>query len=350
MTPREFRGEAVRSILLIRLYFIGDVLLATPVLEALRARFETASIVVLIKKRARDILTGNPHVNEVLEYDGVERYHSPVWLTRLALDLRRRRFDLAVDLTGDLRSSWLMLAADPGFRVGVNHVGLGWLLDRRIPYRSEGHVVDHLLKAVEPVGAILADAAPSVYLTEDERSAGSAFLRRAGVDPLGSFVVLSPGANWAYRRWPPDRFALLARAIHERMGATPVVAGSAADVEIAERVVEGSGGVAVSVAGKTSVRELAAVSSLAAGFVGNDSGPMHVAAAVGTPVVGLFGPNTPERFAPRGAPARVLWARLPCSPCGQKECQRPSDPCMETIEVEEVFAALSSLIDEGVRP
>ena len=223
MTPREFQGDAVRSILLIRLYFIGDFLLATPVLEALRERFETASIVVLIKKRARDILKGNPHVDEVLEYDGVERYHSPVWLTRLALGLRRRRFDLAVDLTGDLRSSWLMFAADPGFRVGVNHAGLGWLLDRRIPYRSEGHIVDHLLKAVEPVGAVLDDAAPSIYLTEPERGAGAALLKRAGVDPLRPFVVLSPGANWAHRRWPPDRFALLARAIHERLGAVPEI-------------------------------------------------------------------------------------------------------------------------------
>ncbi len=121
MRPREFVPESVRSILVIRLYFLGDVLSSTPVMAALRARFENAHIAVLIKRRARDVLKGNPHVDEVIVYDEVERYHSPVWLWRLALRLRRQRYDLAVDLTGDHRSSWLLAAAEPGFRAGLNH-------------------------------------------------------------------------------------------------------------------------------------------------------------------------------------------------------------------------------------
>ena len=130
MRERSFDPAAVRSILVIRLYFIGDVLLSTPVFAALKDAFPGASLTVLVKKRATDVLRNNPNVNRVLEYDAVPRYHSPVWQGRLAATLRRERFDLVVDLTGDLRSSWLVFAADPGFRVGFNHAGLGFLLDR----------------------------------------------------------------------------------------------------------------------------------------------------------------------------------------------------------------------------
>lgn len=349
MRAREFDPESVSSILVMRLYFLGDVLLSTPVFEALKRRFPRAPLSVLIKRRARDILINNPFVDEVLEYDAGGRNHGPAWRARLAVDLRRRRFGLAVDLTGDLRTSWLLFAADPGFRIGVNHAGLGFLLDRRTPYRAEGHVVDHLLRVVEPVGARLDTAVPALYLTEEERASAAGLLERVGVKPGRRFVLLSPGANWPPRRWPPDRFGALARSVRERMGFVPVVAGGADETRLADEVVSRSGGSAVSLAGRTTIRELAAVAGLASAFVGNDSGPVHIAASQGTPVVALFGPNTPERFAPRGAPSRVLWARHPCSPCDQRRCLRPSDPCMEAITLDGVLEALESLLEDDAR-
>ena len=125
--------------------------------------------------------------------------------------------------------------------------------------------------------------------------------------------------------------------------------GSSSDAGLAEQVVSHSDGAAVSLAGDTDVRGLAAVAARSAVFVANDSGPMHVAASQGTPVVALFGPNTPETYAPRGGPARVIWHRYPCSPCDQKTCVRQEDPCMEAIEVAEVLDAVGSLLSEGDR-
>ncbi len=346
MGKRAFHPADVRAILVVRLYFVGDVLLATPVLEALRATFPDAGITTLIKRRARDVLLENPHVDEVLEYDAVPHYHSPRWLWRLAQTLRRRRFDLAVDLTGDMRSSWLLFAADPAFRVGVNHAGAGFLLDRRRPYRSPGHVVDHLVSVVETVGAgVTGEPSPRIYLTLDEISRAGALLAEGGLGDGSPFVLMSPGANWAYRRWPADRFGRLAARVLERTGLRSVVAGTAEDAPLAESVVAASSGAAVSVAGRTGLRELAGLAGLARAFVGNDSGPMHVAASQGTPVVALFGPNTPTRFAPRGAPSRVIWPDYPCSPCSQKRCVRREDPCMESIEVGAVLEALEELLD-----
>jgi lipopolysaccharide heptosyltransferase II len=347
LKPREFRPETVKSILVIRLYFVGDVLLSTPVFEALKSAFPEAKLALVIKKRASGVVLGNPFVDEIIEYDAPRSYHSPRAVTRLALRLRRERFGLAVDLTGDLRSSWLLFAADPSFRVGFNHAGLGLLLDRRLPYRSDGHVVDHLLKTVEAVGATLEDPVPKLYLSDDERRLAVALLESVGVAEDTRFAVISPGANWDMRRWMPERFGELAALANERLGLKSVVTGSPDDATVADQVVRSSRGAAVDLVGRTDVRQLAAVAAAADAFVGNDSGPMHIAASQGTPVVALFGPNTPRRFAPRGAPYRVLWPGFPCSPCDQKRCVRKSDPCMASIGVDEVLAALTSLLTEG---
>jgi predicted lipopolysaccharide heptosyltransferase III len=348
--PRAFDPAAVSSILLIRLYFIGDVLLSTPVMNALKTTFPDARLSVLIKKRARPVLEANPFVDEIIEYDAVARYHSPVWMASLAARLRRARYDLAVDLTGDLRSSWLLVAAEPGFRIGFNHARCGFLLDRSIPYRSTGHAVDHLLDSVRAVGALPADPMPRMYVTDAERARARELLAGRGVADGAPYVVVAPGANWPFRRWPAERFGALAASARASHGVTTVVAGSDRDAALAEAVVRESRGAAVALAGRTDLRELAAVAAGARAFVGNDSGPLHIAASQGTPVVALFGPNTPVRFAPRGASSRVLWARFPCSPCDQRRCRRPDDPCMEAIAVDEAAAALAELLDEGAAP
>lgn len=346
---REFHPELVRSIIVLRLYFLGDVLLSTPVLASLKGAFPNAHLAVLIKRRARAILERNPHVDEIIEYDGCESYHSPRWLLRLASSLRRRRFDLAIDLTGDHRSSLLLLAADPGYRAGFNHAGLGFVLDRRIPYLAEGHVVDHLLSSVEGIGAPIERPAPAIYVTEEEERAAAMILENAGLSSKSLFLVVSPGANRALRRWPPERFGRVAARARDEFGMRSVVTGGPRDADLGEQVVRSSGGAAVSLAGRTSVREYAALAGLARAFVGNDSGPMHIAAARGTPVVALFGPTTPERFAPRGAKRRIIWSGAECSPCGQRRCVRPDARCMDAIDVEEVVASLRSVLEEEAR-
>ncbi|MBM3307175.1 MAG: lipopolysaccharide heptosyltransferase II [Candidatus Eisenbacteria bacterium] len=346
MRPRRFHPESVSAVLLIRLYFIGDVLLSTPVMNALKTAFPTARLSVLVKRRATPVLEGNPFVDEIIEYDAVPRYHSPVWLASLAAKLRRARYDLAVDLTGDLRSSWLLAAADPGFRAGFNHAGCGFLLDRSIPYRAQGHVVDHLLDAVRPLGAVPSDPVPRMYVADEERTRARAVLASVGVVARAPFLALSPGAGWESRRWPAARFGALARLAHERHGMPSVVTGSPSDAALADAVARASGGAAVSVAGAADLRVFAALVGQARAFVGNDSGPMHVAASQGTPVVALFGPGTPERFGPRGAPSRVLWPRYACSPCSRRRCGRRDGWCMESISVERAGAALDELLAE----
>lgn len=339
MKTRDFHSGSVRSILVIRLYFIGDVLLSTPVFAALRDSFPGASITVLVKARAQEVLSGNPDVDEVLVYDAVRRYHSPLWAWRLGRALRSRRFDLVVDLTGDLRSSWMLLASDPGYRIGFNHTGLGVLLDRRIPYRAEGHVVDHLLGAPALVGASTDRTDPRIYIKDKERRAA-----REIAGPAGGYLAMAPGSNNPLRRWPPARYGRLARRAAASLGLSTVFVGSSADESLCAEAESVSQGAGRSVAGRTDLRMLAASLAGARAFVGNDSGPMHLAAAAGTPVVGLFGPSTPVRFGPRGAPSRVVARTPPCSPCSQRTCRASGGPCLETIPVDEVESALADLV------
>ncbi len=345
MKQRVFHPETVKRILVIRLYFIGDMLLSTPALAALRDTFPHASITVLLKKRARDVLVGNPDVDELIIYDAVPRYHSPAWTWRLGALLRRRRFDLAVDLTGDLRSSWALFVADPGYRVGVNRVGLGRLLDRRVPYRSEGHVVDHLLDAVGLAGAKTERTEPRMYLSDAEREAARSL---SGDEP---YLAMAPGAQSPLRRWPAERYGELAARARRDRGMRTLFTGTASDAPLcveAERRSEGAG---TSLAGRTGdLRVLGALFEGARAYVGSDSGPLHIAAAVGTPVVGLFGPNTPNRFAPRGAPSRLVVRTPPCSPCAQDRCMGETGPCLRTIGVDEVAHALSSLLEDTEGP
>jgi len=349
MRRRIFHPESVRSILVMRLYFLGDVVLATPVLEALKRRFPDARLTVLAKKRAAAVLTANPNVDEIVLYDSVPDYHMPGRQWRLAQRLRRERFDLAVDLSGNLLSSWLLWAADPAYRVGFNHAGFPRVLDYRIPYVSDGSVVEHLLTAVAPLGAT-AEPTPRIYLTDEERENVAGLLEREGVGRDEPFAVLAPGANWEYRRWPAERHASLARLLCSEDGIRTVLTGGDEDEELCAKVAIASGGSALSLAGRLDVRGLAAAAERAVLFVGSDSGPMHIAAAVGTPVVALFGPNTPDRFAPRGSTSRVIRHEYPCSPCDQKQCVRPNDPCMSAITVDEVLTAARDLLRRTTTP
>ncbi len=343
MKTRVFHPESVRSILVMRLYFLGDVVLATPVLEALGRKFPDARLTVLVKQRGAAVLAANPYVDEVVLYDAVPDYHMPRSQWRLARRLRRSRFDLAVDLSGNLQSSWLLWVVDPAYRVGFNHAGFPRLLDHRIPYVTDGSVVEHLLSAVEPLGAT-AEPVPRIYLTDAERVRVTDILAGAGIGCDEPFAALAPGANWEYRRWPAERHAELARRLVAEKGLRSILVGGAEDGELCARIADAPGGSAHSLAGELDIRELAATVERASVFVGSDSGPMHIAAAVGTPVVALFGPNTPDRFAPRGSASRVIRHEYPCSPCEQKQCVRPDDSCMSAITVDEVFEAAGSFI------
>jgi heptosyltransferase-2 len=206
--------------------------------------------------------------------------------------------------------------------------------------------VHRYLALVRTLGAVEADPRPSLGLPASLLEQADALLRARGVAPGRTVVGLNAGATYGEAKcWPQERFASLARLLRDRLGAAILAVGGAAERERAGAVCAPLGPDGINVAGETTVAQLAALAARCAVFVSNDTGPMHLAAAVGTPVVALFGPTSFRRTGPWGPTHRIVCAPVPCSPCYRRECDR-GEGCMAAIPVERVREAVEQLLRE----
>jgi len=331
----------MNNILVVKLRYIGDVLLATPVIRVLRDRFPDARITAAVKRGTEDILKWNPDLSEVLV---VERGGLSVQ-ARFVGDLRRRRFDCVLDLTDGDRSAILALLSGAPVRIGFNdeHRWRGLLYSSVVQAPAGFHRVEHDLEAVRPLG-IIPKAGPLVLRTapEDDEDA-SRLLNEIGVS--GSrFVMIQPGARYWFKAWPAERFAELADRLTDAFGCRVLVGGDEKDRGVAEAIRDKARSAPVVLAGRTTLLHYAAIIKRCDLCVGNDNGPMHMAAALGTPVVALFGPSNPREWGPRGEKVQVLYKGLDCRRCFHPTCERGEESCMKQISVEEVFAAAKKLL------
>ena len=339
----------MRNILVIKLRYIGDVLLATPVLRALRERFPEARVAVAVNRGTEDILRGNPDLNEVLV---VER-GGPAEQWRFLREIRRRRFDCVIDLTDGDRSAILARFSGAPVRIGLNEEhrwrGLLYTAVAR-PGPEMTHRLERDLEAVRPLG-IQPKAWPLTLNTspEDDEAAARLLNEATGgqVSRVKRLVMLQPGARYWFKAWPPERFAELAGRLAGKHGCTILIGGDAKERELAEAIRGAAGKAAVSLAGRLTLLQYAAVLKRCALFVGNDNGPMHMAAALGVPVVALFGPSNPSEWGPRGSRTEVIYKGLDCRRCFHPTCTRGEDSCMRQITVDEVFAAAGRLLAQG---
>ena len=306
LAPRPSPPRIVpKRILVIRLDRIGDVVLSTPVLQQLRETYPQAFIGMMVRPACRDLVDGNPHVNEVLVYDKHGPHHSLLTTVRFARGLLRRfRFDTAVVLHPTNRSHWIPWLAGIPRRIGYNRK-CAWLLTHRVPHRKhEGtkHEAEYALDMLRVLGIEPATPTPMVPIHPAADHRVRQLLRQQGVDDSAILVAMHPFASDSSRCWPAERFAQLAdRLTHEHRAHIVVVAGPE-DAPQARTVVRLMRQRAVNFAGALSIGELAALLARCRLLVSNDSGPVHIAAAVGTPVVAIFGRNQPGINAARWRP------------------------------------------------
>jgi lipopolysaccharide heptosyltransferase II len=322
-------------ILFIKPSSLGDVVHAIPALRALRAAHPSAHITWLVKRQWA------PLVERV---DGVDRVW-PVeggflrWLTAVPA-LRAERFDIAVDLQGLLRSGLIAWLSGAPRRVGFAAGREGsprFYTDRITVPARDTHAVDRYLLVARALGA--AAAPPAFGLRELASDAGEVERRLAesGLAAGTRWVAVNASARWLTKRWPVERFAVVADRIQsEGLGRIAVIGGPE-DREVAHALARAMRTPLVDLAGAFDLGLLPALLRSAAVLLTNDSGPMHVAAAVGTPVVALFGPTSPARTGPYGAGHAVLVAGIPCSPCYSRQCTN-----------EEPLACLTALTPDAV--
>ena len=335
--------------LVIQTAFLGDVVLTTPLLDAVAARHGPVDVVTT--PAAAPLIETHPAVRQVIPYDKKGRDRGLKGLLRLTRTLRAERYDWAYLPHRSLRTALLVRLARIPRRVGFDD---GWPLfytDVR-PRPKTGHEVDRLLALALPAlparpaltGAAMAPPRPTLVISTEDRAATETFLGVHGVE--APFVALAPGSIWGTKRWP--YYGELAQRLAARFAI--VLVGGPEDAGLAEevvRAVEGGGGRwrAVNGCGKLTLRQSAEAIRRASVLVTNDSAPLHFAQAVGTPTVAIFGSTVPSfGFGPRGPRDRVVGldglACRPCSAHGPPRCPLGHHRCMRSLPVEDVLHAI----------
>ncbi|MBI4341008.1 MAG: lipopolysaccharide heptosyltransferase II [Candidatus Omnitrophica bacterium] len=342
-------APAPKRIVVIRLDRLGDVILSTPVVEALRRRYPHAFIAMMVRSSCAEAVEGNPFLNEVIRYDKEGAHHHPWATARFARALRRFEFDTALILHPSNRSHWIAWLAGIPARIGYDRKQ-SWLLTHRLPHRKqEGvqHEAAYAAQMLEVFGITAVPLRPFVPVAPRAIEQVEALLAQASIHSGEPLVAIHPSASCVSKRWRPERFAAVAdRLAAERAVRLCLVAGSA-DAVYAQQVAHAMRQPAVNFAGRLSVAELAALLQRCRLLISNDSGPVHVAAAVGTPVVAIFGRNqaglSPKRWGPLGEGHVVLHKEVGCVTCLAHQCDI-NFLCLNTLSVDEVFDAACSVL------
>jgi lipopolysaccharide heptosyltransferase II len=340
-----------RRILIIKPSSLGDIVHALPTLSAIRRRFPSAQVAWLVRKEWTEILEGHPDLNEVLTVD--RRWGS--WLSVIAR-LRLSRFDVAVDLQGLFRSGLVARVSGAPVRVGFAEGREGspfFYTDRvTLPVPSKApwrllpmHAVDRNLAVAAYLGADISQPHFPIPAFPEEAQRVQRKLAGLGVDPLDVLIAVAPVDRRAVRSWPIERFVETAARLQKMHDVRIVLVGTPAQRWIVEPFAAAVGRGLVDLVGKTTVRELVALLRQVRLLLANDSAPLHIAAALGTPVVGLFGPTNPARARPYGEGHRVVQAGLACSPCESRACSNPHRfECFTAIGVDQVVESALQLL------
>lgn len=361
--PKANASTAARHILVSLLCPIGDTLLATPALAALRRAYPRAEITVLVSASNTGILDGNPDITRRILVpapgDGPQlaRFLAAV----RALSQERQKYDLVINLS----AAGTIVTRLAGLSAPRHHLRMPpfwWLIGGRSRSFSSRHTIDQYLHAIAPLlphSVTEAERTPRLSLTIRDRSAARRVLREHGLSPSSLLVTVHVGGDGfgGRKRWSVERFAAVARHLIEECDAHVLLIGGKAEVPLAEeaRALLPEG--ATVLAGKTPLMVTAALIEQSTLFIGNDSGPLHIAAAVGTPAVGIFGPSNWRQFEPVGRAGyrqRTVHSNLPCSPCFhfvgndpwwyRNPCQ--SQACLHAIKPEHVIDAARALLCE----
>lgn len=364
---RVSREQASRRILILRLGAFGDILMGSPLLATLRRAYPDAHLTWLVNDLEREAIDASPYVDELLVWEGaywkrmVRALNYPLWFARLFAFrrvLRLRRYDVFISFQPE---EWPLVTLGTGAPISVGIFDTfkrfyGKSHNPRFrrfythPYdapKLATHRTDQYLLALGALGLSSASKEPTtIGYTATDRIVTEDFLERNGLTHGPGFIVLAPLATWETRCWPADRYVALGDALTRRHDVRLVFIGSAKERPALEEIAARMDAPPVVMAGELSFRQAAALLDRAALLVSGDTGPMHVASALGTPQVALFGPTSPDWYGPRSDRALVMAHPVHCGPCDRKICRNTDDPylCMRLLGVEEVFQGACRLL------
>ncbi len=344
------------NILIVKLSAIGDVVHTLPSLAALRRHFPDAHITWVIEEASADLIENHPYLDRVI----VSRRKG--WIANLKnirntgtvlkeirqfiASLRKYRFDMVIDFHGLFKSAVIVGISGAKRKIGYRSLQelSGLFLNEKVYEDMDKHAVDRYLDLPRHLGADVENPEFLIPLGEENKRRVDTLLKEHKIDGGRPFVAVNPVAFWKTKLWEEKKFAELCDRIAAELKTNVVFTGGKND-NVVERIQYMTNFYAANLTGKTSLRDLAYLYGLAQMVVTTDSGPMHIAAAVGTPTVALFGPTDPSRTGPYGKGHRVIRTGLHCSPCFKKECDTVR--CMKEITVDDVFDAVREILESG---
>ncbi|MFN3477064.1 MAG: lipopolysaccharide heptosyltransferase II, partial [Candidatus Methylomirabilales bacterium] len=345
---RPFKLEEIQRVLVRGPNWVGDAVLSTPALANLRKALPWAHISLLVKPWVSGLFEGNPHLDRIILYE--DRHKGLISQLRLAGELKMQGFDLCILFPNSFSSALLAFLAGVPHRVGYGTDLRGFLLTAKVypnppPSPGEGreggwHQVEYYVGLLQALGLDRGERDLVLKVSQEEEAQAQALLEGEGVEGDELLVGLNPGSVYgSAKRWPAERYAALADELTSRFGAKILLFGSAKEVPITAQVQRFMRSQAVNLAGKTTVKLLAALLKRCRVLVTNDTGAMHIASAVRTPIVALFGPTDPRVTSPWGMGHTLLRNPPSCAPCLLREC--PIDHrCMTAISIKEVLYAV----------
>jgi len=338
--------ENFRKVLILRPRFLGDIILATGLASMIRAKVPGSEIWFLAETAYAQVLEHHHDLTGTIPFDSKKK-NNLLYLWGFYRELRSRRFDVVLDLFGNPRTAQMSLLSGARLRVGYRMKGRSWVYNRiaepSSPPLPSGRrkVTEAYLDQLRTLG--LTGDSPyrtSLAVTEEEREYAQKILGRAGLKPGEKLVVLTPGASWPAKRWPLERFLELGHQLRAK-GVRPLYLFGPKEADLVPSFEEGMGKDWILI-NQPSIRGLMAFIQAADALVANDSGPMHVGPAVGTPTLGIFGPGEPEIWFPYDKPHEIAYSEEPCGHCGLEKCEPMY--CMDHLDVKTVLEKVLAMI------
>jgi heptosyltransferase-2 len=346
--PRARSRDNFKRILIARTDRIGDVLLSTPVIKALRDRFPQSYIAMMVSPYAKDIVAGNPYLDKVIVLDKEGKHKGWFRSVKLVRELKKEKFDLALILHPASRVHLLTFLSGIPRRIGYDRK-LGFLLTDAIKHTKqlgEKHESEYNLDLLRYLGIEAKDRSLFMPVRIDSEKWVQGFFKQEAVNETDRLLALNPAASCPSKIWPVERFAQVADRLAQKYGFKILVISSAKDYKLADNLIKHMHSAAINLAGKTSITQLAGILKRCQLFISNDSGPVHIACAVGTPVISIFARNqaglSPKRWGPVGARDRILH-KAACIECLAHNCQK-GFACLKAISVEDVISAADSIL------
>ncbi len=346
-------SSGLRKILVRSPNWIGDAVMSLPALLSIKSAFPTAEVSVLAKPWVADIFQGVSPLQKIIFYESPGKHQGLTGRLRLAQKLKEEKFDLTILFPNSFESALIAYLARIPNRAGYKTDGRGLLLTHAVPApeKKKGHQVDYYLNLVSYLGFPILTRLPFLKIKPEQAARARAQLESLGIKNMDSLVGLTPGASYGpAKQWPPEKFAELAYSINKRLRAQVIIFGAQNDQQVAQKILSAGPNLGYDLTGQTNLAEAMALIACCRLMVTNDSGLMHVAAALKVPVVAIFGSTDPNHTGPIGEHCRVIKKNLSCSPCFKPRCPNRNEQCLEGISVEEVYGEIAKLWDLSSSP